>query len=59
MSKEIKEDIDPTDNNGYFHGYQQWYWTTGKLWYRGKCIHGLEIGYLEWHDNKQTNFYIR
>ena len=59
MSKQNKEDIDPKDNKGYYHGYQEWYWGNGKIWYRGKWIHGDRIGYSEWHDNKQTNFYIR
>jgi len=53
-----KKDIDPTDKRGRLHGYQQWY-RNGKLWLRGKWIHGLEIGYEELHSTKQTNFYIK
>jgi len=54
------KDIEPKDNKLRWHGYQQWYWNAnGKIWLRGNFIHGLVIGYQEWHDNKQTNFYIR
>jgi len=54
-----KKDICPTDNKGRYHGYQERYYNNGKLWFRGKLIHGLVIGYVEWHDNKQTRFFIR
>jgi len=53
------KNIKPKDKNGDFHGYQEWYWTTGELLLRGKYIHGLEIGYEEFHQTSNTNFYIR
>jgi len=58
-----KKDIDPTDKKGKHHGYHEWYWGNGKIWLRGKYIHGDRIGYHEWHSNykslDETNFYIR
>jgi len=53
-----KIDIKPTDSNGKFHGYQEWYW-TGKVVLRGNYIHGNCIGYRENHNMKSTNFFIR
>jgi len=54
-----KKDIDPTDKHGKFHGYQEWYWESGKLMSRCKWIHGIKIGYHEYHSAKRTNFIIR
>jgi len=56
MSK--NKDIDPTDKNDRYHGYQQWYW-HGKLWLRCNWVHGLVIGYEENHNFKETSYYIR
>ena len=59
---EIYKDIDPTNLKGQLHGYQEWY-AENKLWIRGlvRCNYknGQEIGYEEWHNNTQTNFYIK
>jgi hypothetical protein len=41
-----------------YHGYQQRYWDD-ILYYRGKWIHGNEIGYEEAYVVKTVNFYIR
>jgi len=53
------KDINPTDSNGDYHGYQLWYFSNGKIWLRGNRVHGNEIGYEEWHLAKRTNFFIR
>jgi len=53
------KEIKPIDNKGKFHGYQERYYTNGKIWFRGKLIHGLVIGYSELHFINQTDFYIR
>jgi len=53
-----KKDIEPKDKNCRFHGYQEWYY-SGKLTFRSKYIHGIVIGYQEWHSAKRTNFFIR
>jgi len=53
------KNIEPTDKNGHFHGYQEWYYSGVKLTFRCKYIHGNKIGYVERHGIKETNFYIR
>lgn len=61
----IKEDIEPIDSNGQWHGYQEWYYdgfdrgTIGEICYRCNFKHGKEIGYEEWHSNYENNFHIR
>jgi len=55
---EYKKDIEETDSNGLYHGYQEWY-MYGKLSSRLLMKHGDEIGYEEYHGAKSTNFYIR
>jgi hypothetical protein len=51
-----KIDIEETDSNGYYHGYQEWY-DYDELLYRGNYKHGVEIGYSELNVNinKQTS----
>lgn len=56
---EIYKDIDPTNLKGQLHGYQEWYSLDDKLGYRGNYKNNREIGYEEWHNNTQTNFYIK
>lgn len=56
---EKKIDIDPTDENDLWHGYQEWYSFMNKLNLRLVMKHGAEIGYEEWHNEMETNFYIR
>ena len=51
--------LKPVDLEGKAHGYQRWYNSYGGIWYRCVMKHGAEIGYEEWHNNKETNFYIR
>ena len=51
--------LKPFDSEGRGHGYQQWYYGNGVIWYRCVMKHGAEMGYEEWHNNKETNFYIR
>ena len=54
-----KSNINSFDSDGKKHGYQEWYWSNGQIWYRCVMKHNLEFGYEEWHNNKETNFYIR
>lgn len=62
------EDINPKDNKGQNHGYQEWYHSYHQLqlYHRLKIRveykHGLEIGYEEWHkiySHSTTSFYIK
>ncbi len=55
--KSIKE-IKTKNYKGQFHGYQEWY-LVGRI--RLRCImkHDVEIGYEEWHEWDETNYYIR
>jgi len=53
------KDIEPKNEKGYFHGYQQWYDCDKKLWVRGVFKNDDEIGYLEDHSNQETYFYIK
>jgi hypothetical protein len=50
--------IENINNKNQYHGYQEWYWNN-KLGYRGNYKNNIEIGYEEWHNNTQTNFYIK
>ncbi len=52
------KDIDPTDKNGKYHGYQEWY-SLDDIWVRGVFKNDDEIGYLEDHITNETIFYIR
>jgi hypothetical protein len=47
------------NNKGQRHGYHEWYWNSGEIYYRTNYKNNLEIGYEEHHDNKITKFYIR
>ena len=58
----IKQDIDPQNDKGEYHGYQEWYDDYGtNLVFRGNFKNGLYKDYYEWHDSdvKGTNFFIR
>ena len=57
MGKKNKKDIDPTDKNGKYHGYQEWY-SLDDIWVRGVFKNDDEIGYLEDHITNETIFYI-
>jgi hypothetical protein len=51
--------IAPYNSNNEHHGYQEWYLPSGRLELRGNMKNGDEIGYEEWHNYEETNFYIR
>ena len=58
--KEKNKDIMPINNKGKSHGYQQWYHNTdNSLKIRVVYKNGVEIGYEEWHNLLETNFYIK
>jgi len=42
-----------------YHGYTELYNYNGKLLLRGKWIYDTKIGYHEWHNTKQINYFIR
>jgi hypothetical protein len=54
-----KEDIDPKNNKGEFHGYQEWYTPNGKIWTRAVLKNDEPIHYGERHEHKITEFYIK
>ena len=53
------KDINPINNNNQTHGYQEWYWSNGKLWLRCIMKNGLDIGYEENHGERVTIFHIK
>jgi hypothetical protein len=52
-------EIEPKNNKGEWHGYQEWYYPNGKLRCRGIMKHDLDVGYQEYHQYEETEFYIR
>lgn len=58
--------IENRDSNNILHGYQEWYGLVTQRGYlknvlllRSMYYHGDEVGYEEYHQPKQTTFYIR
>ena len=51
-------DIINTNNKGKLHGYNEWYWNSGKLRFKGNFKNNFVIGYHEWHIYKQTSYKI-
>lgn len=49
-----------TDNNGYRHGYWEYYYPNGILsykgnvWYKGNFINGRRDGYWRWSNSDGT-----
>jgi len=63
MKKKNKE-IDPKNDKGDWHGYQEWYWDDnywcdGVIWVRAVMKNGNDVGYTERHRIQTTNYYIR
>ena len=58
-----KKNIINRDFNCQFHGYQEWYYTDGKIELRGVIKNGNIIGYIEIHafslDRESTIFMIK
>lgn len=56
----MKKDIENKNQKGQFHGYQEWYNSSG-ISFRSTCKNNLYIGYHESHlkSIKQTHFFIR
>jgi len=46
----MKKDITPTNNKGERHGYWEWYWADGNLWYKRFYHNGKRVGYEEFYD---------
>jgi hypothetical protein len=55
MNKEIRS----LNTKGMLHGYQELYYTKGKLSFRGKTKNGFGVGYIESHRFVQTLYKIR
>ena len=55
------KDINPINNNGKYHGYQEWYTKDCKLYLRVTMKHGQSLGYEEWHFTSEfeTNYHIK
>jgi hypothetical protein len=47
------------NSKGEWHGYQEWYYTTGNIARRGISKNIRDIGYNEWHSSKRTTYSIR
>ena len=48
------KDIKPYNENGDKHGYWEYYWSNGKLMYKGNYVNGNKHGYWErYYDNGQ------
>ena len=56
---ENKKEIKEINSYGQLHGYQEWYNIYGQLRLRCFMRNDKEIGYEEWFDWDETNFYIR
>lgn len=52
------KEIQNKNNQGDFHGYQEWYYLD-KLWLRVVYKHDEPVGYEDDQHKKITNFYIR
>ncbi len=50
------------NDKGRYHGYQEWYYSDGKLLYKGFYNNDMPVDYQEcyWDDDKleNKNFYI-
>ena len=57
----MREDITNYNDNGKWHGYQEWYdiFDNYTLYFRVNYKNGKETGYEEYHGVNTTNFYIR
>jgi len=55
----MKKDINPKNDKGDLHGYQEIYDSYGALYYIGIWKNNRRIGYQEWHRVKKTEYYIR
>jgi antitoxin component YwqK of YwqJK toxin-antitoxin module len=50
------KDIRPYNDKGERHGYWEYYYLNGNLWYKGNYVNGNRHGYWEWyHDNGQLD----
>ena len=54
----MKKEIENKNDKGQYHGYQEWY-LSNRIYIRSTFKNGLEIGYGEWHYDKETIFYIK
>lgn len=46
MGEKLKHK-EPRKDNGFHHGYQEWYTEDNNLWFRGLVLNRLLIGYCE------------
>ena len=51
-------DIENYNSKGELHGYQERYGYDDDIFVRGHSKNDKDIGYNEWHMNKQTAYYI-
>jgi antitoxin component YwqK of YwqJK toxin-antitoxin module len=43
------KNITPYNENGEEHGYWEYYWSNGNLWYKGNYVDGKKHGYWEYY----------
>ncbi len=43
------KDIINKNDKGELHGYQEYYWSNGELYYKGLFYNGVQIDYEEWY----------
>jgi len=54
MKEDIIMDKEPKDSEGLEHGLWVWYHHTGKLWHRGRYVHGEVKGLHLWYKSDGT-----
>jgi len=60
----MSKNIEPINNKGQRHGYWEWYYRNGNLWYKCFFHNGKHVGYDElyyWRDNgklTEKRYYI-
>jgi hypothetical protein len=55
----MKTTIINKNDKGERHGYQEEYYSDGKLAYRGNSKNNIDVGYQEYHYLNETEYYIQ
>ncbi len=55
----MNKNIRTYNTKGEYHGYQEWYWKSDVLIFRGNWKNGNAVGYSDWHNIKETLYHIR
>lgn len=54
-----REEKDPTNDKGQYHGYQEWFDINGYVYCRGNRSNGELLGYNELYIDEMVIFFIR